>query len=195
MIDTSNQIHDFRTAHLAGAHLTDEQFTDLLLGTIPASVTAHLQACPECAEEAQRVSGAIGSFSQQSRLWAERRASASRAASTSPAHQPVLPWFGIPATWSVAAAVLAFATLVGVGIETGIARKGHPIDGQQQTAQIQPAPVVTPATPKPDLNADNNLLAAIDEELSAQSAPQAGLYGLKVGAHVPRSRSMKRMSN
>ena len=190
MIDTSNQTHDVRTAHL-----TDEQFTDLLLGTIPASVTAHLQACPVCADEAQRVSGAIGSFLQQSRLWAERRVAADRAARTMPAHQPVLSWFGIPATWSVAAAVLAIATLVGVGIETGIAHKGQQIARQQQVARVQPASVRPAATPKADLNADNNLLAAIDEELSAQSAPQAGLYGLKVGAHVPRSRSMKRMSN
>jgi hypothetical protein len=185
VIDTSNQTHDVRTAHL-----TDEQFTDLLLGTIPSSVTAHLQACPECAEEAQRVSGAIGSFSQQSRLWAERRA-----ASTMPAHHSVLSWFSRPMAWSAAAAALAIATVVGVGVESSIARKGHPMDGQQQTAQIQPAPVVTAATPKADLSADNNLLAAIDEELSAQSAPQAGLYGLKVGAQVPRGRSMKRMSN
>ena len=190
MIDTSNQFNDVRIAHL-----TDEQFTDLLLGTIPSSVTAHLQACPECADEAQRVSGAIGSFSQQSRLWAERRAAAGRAANAMPAHQPVLSWFDRPIAWTAAAAALAIAAVVGVGVESGSARKGHPVDGQQQTAQIQPAPVVTAATPKADLNADNNLLAAIDEELSAQSAPQAGLYGLRVRADVPRSRSMKRMSN
>jgi hypothetical protein len=190
VIDSSNQFNNVRVTHL-----TDEQFTDLLLGSIPASVTAHLQACAECAEEAQRVSGAIGSFSQQSRLWAERRAAAGRTASMMPVHQPVLSWFSRPMAWSAAAAALAIATVVGVGVESGIDRKGHPIDGQQRAAQVQPARVVPAANPKADLNADNNLLATIDEELSAQSAPQAGLYGLKVGAHVPRSRSMKRMSN
>jgi len=181
------------------AHLTDEQFTDLLLGTIPASVTAHLQACPDCAEEAQRVSGAIGSFSQQSRLWAECRTATSRAASTMPVHHPVLAWFSRPMAWSAAVAALAIATVAGIGIESGIAHKGNPIAGlagqQQQTAQIQPAALAPAATPKADLNADNNLLAAIDEELSAQPAPSSSLYGLKVGAQVPRARSMKRMSN
>src|ERR1035441_2887353 len=74
--------------------LTDEQFTDLLLGTSPAAVTAHLSTCPQCAQEAQRVSSAIGSFAQQSRLWAERRAA------SLPMHsrdwQPALPWLHIP---------------------------------------------------------------------------------------------------
>jgi hypothetical protein len=178
------------------AHLTDEQFTDLLLGTIPATVTAHLQACAVCAEEAQRVSGAIGSFSQQSRLWAERRAATSRAANMTPAHQPVLAWFGRPMALSAATAALAIATVLGIGVETGIIHRGQQVAAQpQQIAHVQPAPAMPANTPNADLSADNNLLAAIDEELSAQPAPQAGLYGLRVRADVPRSRSIKRVSN
>ena len=67
----------FEKSHLAN-HLTDEQFADLLLGANPAAVQAHLKACSACAEEADRVAGAIGSFEQQqTRLWAERRAATS----------------------------------------------------------------------------------------------------------------------
>ena len=93
-----------------GSHLTDAQFTDLLLGTIPHAVTAHLEACPQCAEEAHRVSGAIGSFAQQSQLWAERRAAARPM--LQPACQPLLSWLDRPAAWSAAAATLVLAEVL-----------------------------------------------------------------------------------
>ena len=40
-------------------HLTDEQFTNLLLGAEPAGVQAHLMECAACREESERVSGAM----------------------------------------------------------------------------------------------------------------------------------------
>jgi hypothetical protein len=49
-------------------HLSDTEFTDLFLGSIPPSVTGHLETCATCAEEARRVSGAILSFERESRL-------------------------------------------------------------------------------------------------------------------------------
>ena len=55
-------------------HLSDEQFMELLMGGSTAQVQAHLAECAECRAEAERVGGAIGDFSEQSRLWAERRA-------------------------------------------------------------------------------------------------------------------------
>jgi len=165
-------------------HLTDAQFTDLLLGAIPPSVTAHLDACPQCAEEAQRVSGAIGSFDRQSRLWAERRAAAHPM--PAPSRQPALSWLNRPAAWSAAAAALVLATVLGVAH-----RNEHVVPTQQQVAAVQPAPEVSPAT----LKADNDLLSAINGELSADATPPASLYGLKVNTHTTRARSFKGMSN
>src|ERR1700757_1127786 len=93
-------------------HLTDEQFAGLLLGANPAAVRAHLKACSACAEEADRVAGAIGSFEQQTRLWAERRAA------TSPMLLPVpasaFAWLLRPQAWT--AAVLAIALAAGFGV-------------------------------------------------------------------------------
>ena len=116
-------MENHRDNHLT--HLTDEQFTDLLLGTSPAAVTAHLSACPQCAQEAQRVSGAIGSFAQQSRLWAERRAAAAP-----PLHardwQPAFPWLHIPTSpqaWAASGSPVALALGIGISLR-GITAPG-----------------------------------------------------------------------
>jgi hypothetical protein len=68
----------------------------------------------------------------------------------------------------------------------------------QETAQAQPparpaphAARLTPAT----LKADNELLSAIDGELSAEAAPSASVYGLTVSGQPVRSRIAKRIAN
>jgi hypothetical protein len=172
------------------AHLTDAQFTDLLLGTIPPDVIAHLETCPHCAEEAQRVSGALGSFAQQSRLWAERRAAA-RPAQT-PTRQAPFVWLGVPpVAWLAATLILA----AGIGL---FHRAQRPFSAPQQVAAIQSASqghaaaaTVTPAT----LKADNALLSAINGELSANAAPSASAYGLTASHRSTRSQPASGISN
>jgi hypothetical protein len=168
--------------------LTDEQFTDLLPGTSPAAVTAHLSTSPQCAQEAQRVSSAIGSFAQQSRLWAERRAA------SLPMHsrdwQPALPWLHIPTNpqaW--AAAGLAVALALGKGISLRVDHV-RPVE-RQVAAKLQPAVAVSPTT----LKSDNALLTAIDGELRADESTFATAYGLSAAAHESHSRSTERMIN
>ena len=107
-------------------HLSDEQFTELLMGGSPAQVQAHLEECAECRAEAERVGGAIGDFSEQSRLWAERRAAARpllTAAQTprTAERESVLAWLVRPQSWlarpqSWAGSVLAIALAVGIGM-------------------------------------------------------------------------------
>jgi len=181
-----------KPSNQAQAHLTDTQFTELLLGTIPPAVIAHLETCPQCAEEAQRVSGAIGSFAQQSRLWAERRA-ASRSARM-PARQTPLAWLGIPVApvaWIVATLALA------AGL--GIARRAERVaPSTPSIAAVQPAPSRTaaPATvTSATLKADNALLSAINGELSADAAPSASAYGLTASHHSARSQPATGISN
>jgi hypothetical protein len=163
-------------------HLTDEQFTDLLLGTSPSAVQAHLKACSACAEEAERVSGAIGSFEQHSRIWAERRAAMPPI--MAPVRPPVFEWLHRPQAWTAAA--LAIALAVGVGVS---ARNHHVPVAPAQVATAQPAPAVSPAT----LKADNELLSAIDGELRADESTPASAYGLSTAAHESRNRPAKRM--
>jgi hypothetical protein len=175
-------MENHRDSHLT--HLTDAQFTDLLLGTSPAAVAAHLSDCPRCAQEAQRVSIAIGSFEQQSRLWAERRAA------SLPVHdrdwQPAFPWLPRPQAW--AAAGLAVALALGIGVSL---RVDHVHQVQQQSvAKVQPAAPVSPAT----LKADNELLTAINGELRVDDST-SGMYGLGGSSRGVRSRAAKRTSN
>jgi hypothetical protein len=194
-------------------HLSDEQFTGLLLGTIPPAVSAHLKACARCAEEAERVSGAIASFEQESRVWAERRAGARPLLGLE--LQPAFAWLpiaGRPQMWVAASLAVALAVGVGAGIRTE--RRVVRQDGRvaavtaapQIAAQAQPeAPVkaavaaaarVTPVTVTPaTLKADNELLSAIDGELSAEAAPSASVYGLTVSDHAARGRAAKRIAN
>jgi hypothetical protein len=179
-----------KPSNQAQAHLTDTQFTELLLGTIPPSVTAHLEACPQCAEEAQRVSGAIGSFAEQSRLWAERRA-ASRSARM-PARQTPLAWLGIPVA-PIAWVAAALALAAGLGIAR---RAEHSAPPTQPVAAVQSAPAVAPATvTSATLKADNALLSAINGELSADAAPSASAYGLTASHRSTRSQPATGISN
>jgi hypothetical protein len=174
-------LRENQQSHLT--HLTDAQFTELLLGANPAAVRAHLEACPQCSDEADRVSRAIGSFEQQSRLWAERRAASRPLLATQP--QPVFPWLHRPHAWTAAA--LAIALAVGIGVTV---RNDHPRAVQLQ-AKVQSAPVVSPAT----LKADNELLSAIDGELRADESTPATMYGLTVTSRGVRTRAPKRISN
>ena len=168
-------------------HLTDEQFADLLLGANPSSVQAHLKACPKCAEEAERVSGAIGSFERQTRLWAERRAASQPI--LAPQRRPVFEWLHRPRAWT--AASLAIALAAGIGVS---ARNSHQQPAQPQVAIVhsQPAvPQVSPAT----IKADNELLSAIDGELRADESTSASAYGLDVNSSNARTRASKRISD
>ena len=163
-------------------HLTDAQFTDLLLGAIPPSVTAHLDTCPQCAQESQRVSGAIGSFEQHSRLWAENRIATQP---RTPVRQPALAWLNRPAAWSGAAATVVLAAFLGISHSSD-----RTSDIAQPVAAVQPAQHIAPAT----LKSDNDMLSALTCELSADAVPPASMYGLKVDAPTSHSRP-KRIAN
>jgi hypothetical protein len=166
------------------AHLTDEQFTDLLLGTSPSTVRAHLKECAQCSQEAERVSGAIAGFEQQSRLWAERRAAALPALQDD--RRPGFAWIDRPQAWAAA----ALTVVLGVGIGVSL-HQDHRLALQQTVAPVQPATVVSPAT----LKEDNELLSAIDGELRADESTAASVYGLTAATHGARNKSAKRMSN
>jgi len=153
-------------------HLTDEQFTDLLLGTNPISVREHLMACAMCSQEAERISGAISSFSTQTRLWAERRA-ASHPMHVRETHR-TLTWLHRPYAWTAAAVAVIFTVGIGLSLRVDHARSvAAPI------AQVQPPAPVDPTT----IKSDNALLSAIDGELREDDAGNVGMYGLNPVSH------------
>jgi hypothetical protein len=172
---------NFEQSHLTN-HLTDEQFAELLLGANPAAVQAHLKSCSACADEADRVAGAIGNFEQQSRLWAERRASGTPTLASAPA--PAFAWLRRPQAWTAAALAIALAAGFGVA-----ARNHHAPVTSTQVANVQPSPAVSPST----LKADNELLSAIDGELRADESTPAIAYGLNTATHGVRPHPVKRV--
>jgi len=183
-----------------GGHLTDEQFTELLLGGRPAWAQAHLEECAECREEAERVAGAIGEFSEQSFMWAERRAAA-RPRQAAERH-PALLWLVRPQAWTAAALTIALAVGVGMTLQRERARTTQQAVTTAQTGAAGAtktetgvttlqAATVAPAT----LKADNALLTAIDGELRADESTPASLYGLETDTSGKGTKSGKRTSN
>lgn len=151
----------------SAGHLTDGAFSDLLLGAARPEVRAHLAVCAACSEEAQRVSGAVTSFERESRAWAERHAAGMPAAS--PRAVPLGWRLGWAGAWTTAAAM----AILGAGVvanhwkDHGSAQSAFVVETQEET--------ISPAR----LQADNELLAAVDGELRANSvSPPASAYGL-----------------
>lgn len=204
-------------------HLSDEQFTELLMGGSPAQVQAHLQECAECRAEAEHVGRAIGDFSEQSRLWAERRAAARvlRTAEQTPRaeRESVLAWLVRPQSWAGAALAIALAVGIGMTIEREHSRTAQQAATTAQTdaakaraetttAQAETkapagatlvqarAAVQSEAAVQPaTLKADNELLSAIDGELRADESTPASLYGLAADTSGSGTKSAKRTSN
>lgn len=170
-------------------HLTDDQFTDLLLGAVPPDVAAHLAVCARCEQEAAQVSGAIGSFEQQSRLWAERRAWSTPLHSAVPAPLRTRMQAGLRLPRASSAWYAAAASLV-LALGIGLAHRAAP--GPTLPAAAHQAAVdVTPSR----LIEDNALLSAIDGELSAEAAPLAAMYSLNLNQHHGRARTAKGIAN
>jgi anti-sigma factor RsiW len=174
---------DSQSSRLA-SHLTDEQFADLLLGTKSPAVRAHMDTCPKCSQEAERMSTAIGSFQQLSSVWAERHAATAEPLRAADARR--FSWSHRPLVWSAAALVIALTA--GVGLSRHADR---PQQVPQPVALVQPAVVVPTAT----LQSDNQLLSAIDGELSADESTATGMYGLNAPAHEVRTKSVRRLTN
>lgn len=186
-------------------HVTDEQFTELLMGAGPASVQAHLKACSQCREEAERISGAIGDFAEQSQLWAERRAAARRVPVEE--RESALAWLLRPQAWVAG----AMATALAVGIGMTLHREhAQPVQQavattqagaakvQAEAAKVQPEAVKAQAevkVPRARLKADNALLSAIDGELRADETTPASLYGLEATSYGSGMKTVKRTSN
>ena len=187
-------------------HLTDEQFTDLLMGTRPSWVQTHLMECAECREEAERVSGAIGDFAEQSRLWAEQRVAARPVRVVE--REPALAWLLHPQVWVAGAMAAALAVGIGMTLHTDRAR---PVQQAMVTAQSNAVKtqaqavtkVQTVATtvqaevkvPRAKLKADNALLTAIDGELRADESTPESLYGLVATSYGTTTKTVKRTTN
>lgn len=171
------------------SHLSDTEFTDLLLGSIPPTVTAHLESCATCAEEARRVSSSILSFERDSRLWAEHRAAAQPALVTPTGQGSWLhvPGFGL--AWQAAAALTVVCAGIGIGYQVQ-----HRTEAPETIASISAPQAFAHVSPS-TLKADNDLLSAIDGELQAAATPPASVFGLQVSDRPSQSRKGSKVTD
>jgi hypothetical protein len=177
-------MESFRGGHIGG-HITDGQLTDLMLGSASNEVKAHLKSCATCADEAAQFSFAVGSFEQESRIWAERQAATTPA--VRPESQSSAGWLHIPAAWGAAAVAIA------IGITLGVTHTGvHP---DAQVAGSAATTAVASQVSADTLKADNKLLEAIDGKLRWSEPSSARAYGLKVRSNGTHGKGLERSSD
>jgi hypothetical protein len=145
-------------------HLTEAQFADYLIGLSTAATRSHLLQCATCRDEMESFGSAITSFNQTSLAWSRTQAAANpvqihAAATPQPPRARHLPW-GIGLAF---AAVLAFAVALPVlhhhGAQTAVAVSAPAADDSQ------------------GIREDNQMLAAIDEEISQPDASPVESFG------------------
>jgi hypothetical protein len=140
---------------MTGQHLTNQQFTDLLIGDCSLNVRRHVDACPQCQEEFKQVQSAIDGFGAAGLEWAEQRAPLAISASSQLFSQ-----CRSLGTWA-AAALLAAAVLFEV-------HQGWivPTPAADNVANNVATEVVESTS---DVADDNRLMMAIDQEIRWQA--------------------------
>lgn len=192
-------------------HLTDEEFAELLIGAMSAPVQDHLKGCGDCSAEAECVSVAIGDFAQQSYLWAERHTASWP--SPSAEQRQTASWRIFVQPQVLVAAALAVVIALGGVISVHRRQPEQAVavlqlqkasqsnlqiaaaqQGVSSTKPVVPASSLANYPPPSQLRADNELLSAIDGELSAGSTPTV-LYGLDASSHDVLARAPQREAN
>ena len=157
------------------AHLTDEQFSDLLAGgSLDSLALTHLESCACCRGEAEAVLGGLRTFNNLSLRWAEVEA---------PRRVPVPSWrtlrWGTHPVRSAGVMAAATAVVLAVGLRLPL-----------------PAPSAAPPADKPaaehtrptgnELEQDNRLLASIDRELTYAPQPAVPVVELRSASRSPQ---------
>ena len=150
------------TQHPVTQHLGEEEFADYLLGLSTAAVHAHLLECGECREEMESFGASLASFNQSSLAWSREQAAAQQihieAQAGTRKRKPQFVW---QAGWAVAAAaVLVFAMALMHG------HTGHGTVASNTTAPVVSPTAAVPASDSAEIHSDNQMMAAIDAEIS-----------------------------
>lgn len=160
----------------AGAHLTEDELDGVLIEGATPQVAAHLASCESCQQRFDQVAQPLASFRAVSLAWSERRSATLPVAVTpqpSAAWGRRLGWIGATAAAALLV-VLAPARFGDAHPAAGPSVSAGPVavvaGTPQAPAQQQTASVAAPSLPshrhsQRQLDADNQMLAAIDREL------------------------------
>lgn len=161
-------------------HLTDEQFSDLLVGEAGGDAASHLDSCPACNRELALLRSAVSDLRGFSQRWAEERA----ARIVSPSRW-TLGWHRLPA-WGTAVSLLFCGLAVGMHFQ-GITHSSSAGISQPQTLASAPS--------DDELAEDNQLLRSINQELSRQVRPQVPASELSVSTKNVGHAVLREVSN
>lgn len=165
----------------ASAHLSDEQFADLLAG-IPAlpAVDEHLQACEFCRTELASVSESLGSFRDLGTEWAHAAAPARISVPSSwTLRRSQLPSWGSGLTAMATAGLLAF----GLGFTPAALH----------TTSAPHAPAVAPSNA--ELAADNRLMQSIDQELGYRTQAKPASMEAHPSGQLQKQHAVETVAN
>ena len=154
-------------------HLTDDQFTDLLIGgALTQSCRRHLAECVVCRREAEEFTRSVGIFSTTSLAWSRTKPQKSlrTIARWKPARAQIA-----PIGWALTAALL-----IAVGVPAW--NKSHP--GQHAQALAAPsAPADSPA----EIAQDNQLMQSVNVALNTSDDSPLPDYRFLTGSRRLRT--------
>ncbi|ADV81072.1 hypothetical protein [Terriglobus saanensis] len=157
-------------------HLTEEQFAGYMVGDVAdAAAAAHLSVCDECRSEVENFGASVQSFNLASMAWSESRPSTSlRVRTSSRAAWRLHPGMTV-ASWGFATGVLLMSAI--------------PLARHLKHPSRETAPAVLSAQEsQKQIEQDNQLLMAVDRELSEQVTSPEQEYGLD--KELPQDRQL-----
>lgn len=143
-----------------GAHLTEDELDEVLMGIASAEISAHIEICQPCGDRLEAFKTQMSVFNQATMAWSESRSNGlSRDIA---AHTPT-PRLTLATVWcSAATAMLALAFGLTITLHKAPAANdaaySHPDHDQRELAT------------------DNAMLAAIDSEMGTPRPTQFGIY-------------------
>lgn len=197
---------------IAMPHLSEFELDEVVMGDPSPTALAHLATCEECSTRRNAIAEPLASFRKVSLAWSERRSATLPLREESFGRATASPsWLRRHGWLAATAAVVAVMLAVPMHFSN---RQSDTQPGQHHSSATETADAATPATSatsrpsvatpthvssddlsrQRQIDADNQMLAAIDHELDASQAKLAA-YGLSVSAGADASPSRTRSRN
>jgi len=146
-------------------HLTDEQVADYLSGESVKTTETHLAECAACRGEIDRLRASLRAFDQASMAWSEARIG------SEPVSKPGRVFSRMQSGWRpLAAGTLAAATAIVFTLLFTVHHRRLSADGNVRASNISDSTA--------EMERDNLLLRAIDEEFDSVELSPSTMYGI-----------------
>ena len=154
-------------------HLSEEEFTERLLGMGSSKAEAHLAECGACREEMARVGAALGMYREAAVEWSERRPVGERlsARMAGKGRKSANAWMPV-AGWAVAA---------GLVVAIGVPVMRHVEDGRQAEASITVAGATGPVSADA-ISQDNAMMGEINAAIEQPDISPVHEYKIEAKA-------------